>query len=88
MSDLPNPPDQPGDVDGIEILRVWGHNDDLQCSVYPGAFDEPGTWGVLLADLVRTITGALKEKDGKDPKETQDEIVAAFQRELADGQEA
>ena len=61
----------------------WVVNQELQCSLYTGAFEEPATWGVLLADLVRTITSALKENDGKDPQETLDEILTAFQEELA-----
>jgi len=88
MSELPKPPDLSSDPDATEILRVWVVNQELQCSLYTGAFEEPATWGVLLADLVRTITSALKDNDGKDPQETQDEILSAFQEELANGPEA
>ncbi len=83
MSELPIPPDLGSDPNAAEILRVWVIHEQLRCSLYTGAFEEPATWGVLLADIVRTITGALAENEGKDGQETRREIVAAFQNELA-----
>jgi Domain of unknown function (DUF5076) len=88
LSELPKPPDLSSDPDATEILRVWVINQELQCSLYTGAFEETSTWGVLLADLIRTITSALKDNEGKDPHESLDQIMTALQDELAEDPEA
>jgi Domain of unknown function (DUF5076) len=83
LSELPTPPDLGSDPEAAEILRVWIVQKELRAILHAGAFEEPGTWGILLADVVRTITSALKENEGKDTRETLREIVTAFQEELA-----
>ena len=51
-------------------------------SLLTGAFEDPETWGVLLADLVRTVAQGLQEQEGQDPEETIGRIVAAFEEEI------
>jgi Domain of unknown function (DUF5076) len=83
MRELPTPPDLDGDPAAVEILRIWIVQQELRCSLHTEAFDDTITWGVLLADVVRSIADALKANEGKDVAETLREIATAFREELA-----
>jgi hypothetical protein len=87
VNELPIPPDQDSDPEATEVLRVWIVNQQLECSLLTGAFEDPETWGTLLADVIRNVALALKEQDGKDPQETVERIVGALEQELnSDGE--
>lgn len=43
------------DEDGLELIRVRLVGEELHCSLLPEAFDDPASWGVVLADLARNI---------------------------------
>ncbi len=88
MSELPTPPDLAGDPKAVEVLRVWVVKEEMQCSLQADAFEDPATWGALLAEIVHDITRALKENEGKDAKQTLREIVKAFQEGVAEESEA
>ncbi len=83
MSELPTPPDLASDPDATELLRVWIVNQEMECSLYPGAFDDPAVWGSVLAELARNVCKGLKDTEGKDYQDTLDLIVNTFQQDIA-----
>lgn len=82
MNELPVPPDLASDPDATEVIRAWVVNQQLEVSLATTAFEEPDTWGVLLAEVVRFVAEALHEQEGKDPEETVGRIVAAFEAQI------
>jgi hypothetical protein len=79
MNELPTPPDAAG---GTELLRVWVIDQALHCALHTGAFEDPATWGVVLADVVRNVAAALTEQDGRDGAATVRLLRAAFDAEM------
>ena len=49
---LPIPPGAQQDSDAVEVFRAWIAGGGLQVSIQRG-FDDPSTWGILLADVAR-----------------------------------
>ena len=50
------------DEDGIDLLRVTLIGEQMHCSLDPSVFsEEPGTWGVVLADLARNLSEAMRD---------------------------
>jgi hypothetical protein len=84
MNELPTPPDAAADADAeaTELLRAWIIDQALQCTLRTGAFEDPSTWGVLLADVVRNVAAACAEHEGRDRAETVRLIRAAFDAEM------
>jgi hypothetical protein len=82
MNELPTPPDAVNDPEATELLRAWVIDQALHCTLNAGIFEEPSTWGVLLADLVRHVADALEEQEGRAPAETVRQIREALNREL------
>lgn len=81
MKELPTPPDAAA-ADATELLRAWVIDQALHCTLRTGAFEDPGVWGELLADVVRNVAEALKEQEGRDAAETVRLIRAAFDADL------
>jgi hypothetical protein len=81
MNELPTPSDAAHDPEATELLRVWVIDESLHCTLQVGAFEDPATWGVLLADLVHHLADGLKE-DGRDPAATVRLIRTALEKEL------
>lgn len=50
------------EAEAMELLRVWVEGDSLQCTLQADAFDDPGVWGEVLADVVRHIANALTQE--------------------------
>ncbi|MFQ3651927.1 MAG: DUF5076 domain-containing protein [Gemmataceae bacterium] len=47
---------------GIDLIRLTYHEEQLYCSLDPSLFaDDPATWGVVLADLTRNISESLSD---------------------------
>ena len=65
-----------------EIARLWLEGEEMHCSLVPDAFDEPGTWGAVMADLARHVADGLVE-DGHKPEEVLAAIREGFLAELA-----
>jgi hypothetical protein len=82
VKELPAPPDIIDQPDATELLRVWVVDQTLYCSIDSGAFPEPATWGVVLADLIRDLAQALQDRAGKDPQEVIQQIRAQFEAEI------
>lgn len=88
LSELPTPPNLSKDPDATELLRVWIINQEMECSLYPGAFDDPKVWGVILADLARNVARGLEETEGTDFRKTLELIADAFQNDIANPPES
>lgn len=82
MNELPTPPDAAGDAEAVELLRAWIVRETLQCSIQTDVFPDPGTWGVVLADVIRYVASARREQEGVPETETVRHILAAFDEEM------
>ncbi len=82
MSELPVPPDA-GDPSAMEVLRAWLIAESLHCSLQADAFEDPATWGTVLADVARYVALALQETEGTDPAQTLRTIGETFANEMA-----
>ena len=51
------------DAASFELLRVWVAKQAQQITLRPGVWEEPGAWGVMLADLARNIVTVHAEND-------------------------
>jgi hypothetical protein len=85
MSQHPNalviPPEAEVDPKAGELLRAWVSKGGLHCSLKPTVWEDPGSWGILLADVARHVASALQES-GKHPIDTLERIRRAFQAEM------
>jgi Domain of unknown function (DUF5076) len=68
-----------------EILRAWVANEALHVSLFiPDAWEDPGHWGVALADVTRHLADAYHKSQGADPKQTIQRIQEMIVAELAE----
>jgi hypothetical protein len=81
MNELPTPPEAAAEG-AAELLRAWVIDEAVQCTLRAGAFEDPATWGVLLADVVYHVAEAFAEDEGRDAAETVRLIRAAFDAEM------
>jgi len=65
-----------------EVLRCWLINNKLSCIVRPDAWGEVGTWGILLADVVRHIGDAVEKSKGIPAEATVLRIYDILMREM------
>ena len=86
MNELPAPPDAAEDPSAVEVARVWIVGQALHCALQADAFDDPGCWGEVLADVARYVAQALKDKEGHDPASTLGRIRTAFEEEMRSGE--
>jgi hypothetical protein len=82
MNELPAPPDAAGDAESVEVLRVWIVRQTLQCSLQADVFPDPGTWGAVLADVVRYVASARQQQECVPAAETIQRILQEFEEEL------
>jgi hypothetical protein len=81
--ELPIPPDAEATTHAVEILRGWVIDGSLQCSLLPTIWkDDPGTWGLLLADASGHIADALHKEYGMDREAVLQEIKRHFLVEM------
>jgi hypothetical protein len=66
----------------MEVLRAWVIADSLHCSLQADVFEDPATWGAVLADVARHVALALQESAGTDPTATLNTIGRTFTQEL------
>ncbi len=82
MNELPAPPDAAGDPESVELLRAWVVRETLQCSLQADVFPDPGTWGAVLADVVRYVASAVEQQDGTPAAQTARRILDVFAEEM------
>ena len=51
------------DAASFELLRVWVAQQSQQITLRPGIWQEPSAWGIMLADLARSIVKVHAEND-------------------------
>jgi hypothetical protein len=88
MSELTAPPDAAGDPNAVELLRAWLVGDTLQCSLRADVFEDPASWGAVLADLARHVASAVQQDSGADLEATLRLILEAFVQELTAPEES
>jgi hypothetical protein len=71
------------DKGGVEVLRAAIIDGDLHVTLRR-AFDDPATWGVLLADVARHVARIYATEDKKKEAATLAEISAGFAAEMND----
>jgi hypothetical protein len=52
-----------GDGASFELLRVWVAQQAQQITLRAGVWEDPSAWGVMLADLARSIVKIHAEQD-------------------------
>jgi hypothetical protein len=72
----------PAESGAVELLRVWLAEESLQCALQANVFDDAGSWGEVLADVVRHIADALQQQDGTPAEQTRQRIRQAFDNEI------
>ena len=87
MRVLSVPPAAQRDENAIQMVSAWIAGEGLHCTLNIGMWqaagrEEPGAWGILLADMVRHIGNAIQESEGSAANETQARIVQALLAEL------
>jgi hypothetical protein len=70
------------DPEAFEIIRVWVSHEGRHVILRFDACDDPGAWGIVLADLMRHLSNAYEQGLGLDRKATFDQIKAVFQAEI------
>jgi hypothetical protein len=78
------PKDALDDPEAAEVLRAWLAHGDLHCSLKPTIWPDPGSWGVLLADVARHVALAVHKRGGADPADTLERIRDAFDAAMDD----
>jgi hypothetical protein len=56
--ELPIPHPAPGDANARELVRVWDSGGTQPVSLSPLLWEDPGIWGIVLADLAQLIAEA------------------------------
>ena len=51
------------DPASFELLRLWIANQSQQVTLRPGIWQDPSAWGVMLADLARSIVQIHLDND-------------------------
>lgn len=80
IRELEVPPDAQ-EQGGAEVLRAFVVDRALSISLQR-AFDEPGTWGLLLADVAKHVARIYAQETGIDADDALADIREAFDDEL------
>ncbi len=51
------------DSAAFELIRLWIANQSQQITLRPGIWQDPSAWGVMLADLARSIVQVHLDND-------------------------
>ena len=80
--ELPIPPDVLEDKQAVELLRAWEISEGGRMIVNPHAFENPATWGIILADALQHICGAYNHYYNIDPEQLKFAILKTFMAEV------
>ena len=78
----PLPPDVMGREDATEVLRAFVVDGGLSIA-FTRAFEEPGTWGLMLVDIARHAARAYAREAEMSEEEALSRIVEMFEAEIA-----
>ncbi len=80
---LPIPAAASRDPRSLEVLRVWIANGEQHVALAFGMWEDPASWGLLLADLARHIAEAHAQKDDDvDPEDFLERLRSGLEAEL------
>ncbi len=82
LQELDPPPFANSEPSATEILRVWAVPTKGQQLTLKTTWDDPGAWGLLLADVARHVARAYAN-DGLDPVEALARIRLLLEAEFA-----
>ena len=71
------------DPKSFELLRVWIANKGQHVSLRTAVWNDPCAYGIMLCDLMKHITNAYHQNEGRDWLETFQRIKAGLDAELA-----
>ncbi len=71
------------DMKSFELIRVWMANKGLHVSLRTAVWEDPFAYGIMLCDLMKHITNAYYQNEGRDWQETFERIKAGLDAELA-----
>jgi hypothetical protein len=89
MRTLILPPAAQRDKNAIQMLSAWIAENSLHCTLNIGMWkaqghNEPEAWGILLADVVRHVAGAIQQDSGTSTVDTIEVVLASLIKELND----
>lgn len=67
----------------MELIRVWIVDGKPTCVITPNLWEDPSSWGLLIADMIRHLGNAYAA-DGHDPESTITRIKHVFDVEWKD----
>ena len=70
------------DPDAYEILRLWGADGAQHVNIKGGLWEDPASWGVVLADLARHAAQVLERDEGLKIPDSLRRIQDGFLAEL------
>jgi L-cysteine desulfidase len=70
------------DPESVEAIRAWVADGGLHCALNVNLWNEPGYWGILLADVARHVANAHHEMKGIASATTLKKIRELFEAEL------
>jgi len=76
------PPPNAENARAVEVLRVWAEPEAAQQLVLKTTWEEPGAWGLLLADIARHAAKAYAA-EGVCEAHALDRILQLFRAEFA-----
>lgn len=76
------PPAAAADDSAREMMRAWGAGGGLHITLAPDLLDDPGNWGIVLADVTRHLADAYAKLKDFDRTVTIDRIRELFEAEL------
>ena len=82
-TELQIPPAAEEDPNAVEILRVWAAKQEQHVTLSWDLWEDPATWGIVLADLAGHVANAFQQERGIDRSETLSKIREFFNKELA-----
>jgi hypothetical protein len=90
MQERTIPPAAQEDPNSVEMLRVWIAKKGLHCSMKVGMYSESTripeahAWGLILADVVRHLSHAMREAYGVAERDTEQSVIQSLLREMDD----
>jgi hypothetical protein len=87
MRTLVIPPAAQRDENAIQMLSAWIAENGLHCTMNVGVWsadghDEPASWGILLADVIRHVANAIESKHGAEAASSVERIVESLLAEI------
>lgn len=79
-NELDSPPIAKSNIQAVEVLRVWAAKDVGQQVVLRTTWQDPATWGLLLADVAHHVANAYAA-EGRDREAVLVRVLTAFQAE-------